>query len=44
MKRKLTRKNVYKLRSWSKLFIEWIKRGKNFVEPIVHVDNGSFDL
>jgi len=44
MKRKTTRKDIYKLKFWDKLFIEWIEREKDFVEPIIHINNRSFNL
>jgi len=40
----MTRKSIYKSRSQDKLFIKWIERGKDFVEPIIHIDNKSFNL
>jgi len=39
MERKMTMKNVNKMRTQRKLLVKWVKRREYFIKPIVHVNN-----
>ena len=44
MKGKVIGKNVNKMMTRGNFLIKRIKRRENFIKPIIHVDDRSFDL